>query len=330
MSKPTIDLRARPAATTTRTTTQRIGPLRPGTILTTATPLTEAERAVLARAGAVLPPPEAVGAGVVAQAKAQLAKEPAAVCRTDAAPLVMPEPVPMEALPEEQQAEMLQGLSAYREALARPGEYPDIRPAKTEPAPAGTPTDPATVVPASSAAPEKHFCAHCGWDQARPDEDVDEQDKLVFLQSVLGMQRYRKAYRLLGGRLTVVFRTLTAAESDACFTQAAYDNEGGGIVDAGQYFRTVHDYRLCLGLAHIDYGQKKFDLPEMDGYQTDPPPKNATKLKQIVPFVYDRVLIQESVRRACALAYYRFQRLVERLEARVDDPNFWPAIEGQP
>lgn len=221
--------------------------------------------------------------------------------------------VELEKLPEDRQKAIKEAVTKFREAVDSHKEAePEALPS------AGTDQPPLN-------------CPHCGWDQKNIDpETPSDTDKLNFLQSTLGQTRFYKEYDLMGGHVKVAFRTLTSEEADMCYTQAALDAEAGLINDFGKYLRTLADYRLCLGLFRLDTGRYKHELPDMDGYKTDMPGKKETKLKQIVPHIYDKVLVQEPIRAACAAAFHRFQRMTELLVAHVDDPNFWSAIEGQP
>lgn len=177
--------------------------------------------------------------------------------------------------------------------------------------------------------PEDLTCQHCGWERKRADpEEPSDVDKLNFIQSILGQISFRKSYTLLGDRIKVEFRTLTSEESDMTFTQVAYDVGKGDILEENSYFRTLADYRMCLGLASYTTTNGKQVLPgNVHEWQTDKVEGKNTKLIHIVPWLYDNVLTGDSIRRAIAASFFRFQRLVERLEAHVDDPNFWPAIE---
>jgi hypothetical protein len=188
-------------------------------------------------------------------------------------------------------------------------------------------------MPGTGSGIEQPFCQHCGWDLKKQDPgQLEELDKLGFLQSVLGQIPFYKSYDLLGGRLTVTFRTLTSEESDMAFTQIAWDAGRGEILDEGQYFRTLADYRMAMGLSAIrTVDGVVHNLPDsMDKWETDAVQPKATKLVHIVPWIYKNVLKSESVRRAVATCFYRFQRMVEHMEAHFDDPNFWQAIEKLP
>lgn len=179
--------------------------------------------------------------------------------------------------------------------------------------------------PTSSGALELTNCPHCGWKLDRADpEDPSDVDKANFVQSILGQIPFKKAYSLLNDKLVVEFRTLTSEESDLVFTQASYDAQQLQISDEGKYFRTIADYRLCLGLACIKFQDKTTRFPEsLDDWKLDAPKDRNTKLKPLTIKLYSSELKLESLRRAISTQFFRFQRLVEKLEAHVDSPDFW-------
>lgn len=180
--------------------------------------------------------------------------------------------------------------------------------------------------------PEKANCQHCGWDLKKDEpEQATDLDKLNFVQSVLGQIPFKKQYELLGGRMLVTFRSLSSEESDMTFTQVAWDAGRGDILEEGQYFRTLTDYRMVLSLSSIKTADGvSHNLPDsVHSWNTDKVPAKATKLIHIVPWVYSNILKADSLRRAVAACHYRFQRLLENMEAHIDDSDFWSAIEKQ-
>jgi hypothetical protein len=54
-----------------------------------------------------------------------------------------------------------------------------------------------------------------------------------------------------------------------------------------------------------------------------------TALPVLENWLHDNALVSESMRRVVGLEHQRFQRLVEMLEARVDDSDFWKGIAQQ-
>jgi hypothetical protein len=183
-------------------------------------------------------------------------------------------------------------------------------------------------LPTSGAAEESKVCQHCGWERDRPDpEELSEVDKGNFVQSILGQIPFRKRYKLLGGNVLIEFRNLDSYESDIIWMQTSLDAKAGDILDEAKYIRTLADYRMCLGLALVKIGSNTYKFPDsLEEWNLDP--KSPTKgLKELVAQIYKTALKSESLRHAVASQFFRFQRLVERLEAHVDRPDFWKAIE---
>ncbi len=174
-------------------------------------------------------------------------------------------------------------------------------------------------------------CQHCGWKLNVPENEPSREDRLSFLASVLGQTRWRKEYTFMDGGAAVIFRTLTTEEADLAFTQTAFDAQSGKILDEDRYFRTLMDYRLAMSLEKLRLKDKTILVPEIGSseYKTDTPPKGATKLIYVLPWIYDNVLSTEQLRRIAGSNLFRFQRLVEQLEARVDDQDFWKATGAQ-
>lgn len=251
---------------------------------------------------------------------------------TAAQPLNLPEAVDLDKLPPERQQSILAAIEQLGQGFKPEDVGKD----------AGTTVDLSTKtkseepkansVPEAGGLPPQKNCQHCGWDLTRPEPaNPSDEDKLNFLQATIGQRPFSKTYSLLAGKLSVTLRTLSADESDLCFTQVAYDVEAGMILDPGQYFRTLSDYKLCLAIAKLETDSLKINLPDsVDKWQTDEPPPKNTKIKYIVNHIYDKVLVQETLRRAVAMIYIRFEQLGNELVARVDDVPFWSAIVGRP
>lgn len=211
-------------------------------------------------------------------------------------------------------------MTAERKGLTKvKSETPTSEPKKVEPA-----------LPTAGGTEPQSNCPNCGHQMSKTDvPEVTRDDKLSFLVSVLGQQRWKKEYSLLNGELIATFRTLTTAEADLAFTQAAFDAQNGKIVEEGQYLRTLMDYRLAMSLESLKLKGKTVRVPEMysDDWKVDVPPKGSTRLTFILPWFYDNVLTTEQLRRMIGSTMFRFQRLTEKLEARIDDEDFWKATE---
>jgi hypothetical protein len=187
-----------------------------------------------------------------------------------------------------------------------------------------------TKFEASAPAP----CEHCGWD---PDMKVmsnpTKVDKYHFLASVLGGTRFYKELDLFGGQVTVVFRTLTTEEADVALQQTAFDHRDGKVPDQGEFFRVYSNYRLAMSIEKMSTPGSADTIPILADIEWDAPPASEdpqTALPKLEAWLHENVLNSESMRRVVGLEHQRFQRLVENLEARVDDADFWKGIGQQP
>lgn len=174
-------------------------------------------------------------------------------------------------------------------------------------------------------------CQHCGWQHDKPDTLVPtDADKYAFLASVLGNQRFHKRLELLGGKVVVTFRTLLSHEASDCLEQVAADTHAGAVRGEGEWWRQHMLYRLCCGIESIAIdGVGLKSLPALTQVQFDEA-RYKTALPSLVAYVFRELLPQENVRRFVGREFLRFQKLTEKLEARLDDADFWKGIEGQP
>lgn len=178
-------------------------------------------------------------------------------------------------------------------------------------------------------------CPHCDWPLSMPDiPEPSNIDKQAFLQSILGQKPFVKEYDLLGGALRVTFRTLTSKELDVVFAQAAYDRQQHNLSEI-DFWEKVNRYRLYLQLLKLEApGQYTFDLPDGLSPETNvyaqahwklPEPEHPrdTGLPHIEQFIISDVLSSEILYGAIHNKCARYNRLVAKLGALVDNSDFW-------
>lgn len=176
-------------------------------------------------------------------------------------------------------------------------------------------------------------CKHCGWDSNN--KEVPEpaiQDKRDFLASILGGTRFYKDVNLFGESVTVRYRTLLTEEADLALQQTSYDFRDGLIPDQGEFYRIFTNYRLAMSIEQISTPSLVHDVPAVQDIEWDAPSLGdpaQTALPVLENWLHDNALVSESMRRVVGLEHQRFQRLVEMLEARVDDSDFWKGIAQQ-
>ena len=159
-------------------------------------------------------------------------------------------------------------------------------------------------------------CPHCGWDLKLDDPtEVDADDKMVFIQSIMGNKRFVKTYELLGGGLHITFRTLTTKEMDLIYAQLNYEQNRGEVASMDDYYEKLMRYRMCLSVMKFDAGEGGIveEYPEVDSFDTPVDTgddKENTKLFYMLKFFYDKVITSESISRMLGKVLAKFNRLV--------------------
>jgi len=185
-------------------------------------------------------------------------------------------------------------------------------------------------------------CPHCGWDLSAPAiPEPSYGEKQAFLQSILGQKPFLKDYVLLGGAVRARFRTLTTPEIDTVFKQVLWERQQGMIATVEDYWEKINRYRLYLQLSRLEGKQPEgflHDLP--DGYTREANPgavsfwkfecpPEQTGLPLIENWLIANVLRTESLQRVINNQCSQFNRLVARLEALVDNSDFWSKTAEQ-
>jgi hypothetical protein len=186
-------------------------------------------------------------------------------------------------------------------------------------------------------------CVHCGWDQQKPTiPEPEYTEKMVFLQAILGQRLYTKTTMVFGGKLKITFRTLTVQEIDAMYQEAFRAQKAGIIVSASDYYEYLNRLRLHLQLTGLSasVGTLHITLPDGLDRSTNPDAKtvweeflpkkegeSGSLLEQIQAYILSHVLKTEQLQRIITRECNQFNQLVVKLEACVDDPNFWKETE---
>jgi len=151
--------------------------------------------------------------------------------------------------------------------------------------------------------------------------------------SILGGTRFYKDAQLFGESVTVRYRTLLTEEADLALQQTSYDFRDGTIPDQGEFYRVFSNYRLAMSIESVSTPSIVHAIPTLDEIEWDVPGEGEpaqTAVPVLEKWLHENVLSSESMRRVIGLEHQRFQRLVEMLEARVDDSDFWKGIESGP
>lgn len=210
------------------------------------------------------------------------------------------------------------GFNPFLKA-AEPAEPPQE--AAEAPEPMGEPVDPAGADLAEKE--PQRICARCGHIHGTPMVEVTDTDKYHYCQTILGSQRFRKVYEAYGGRLKFTFRSLTPLESNMAFDQADNDMATSKITTGMQYMRRLEDYRLAMALERLERQDKApMEFQEVNelAYADD---VFTTPLPQLIEFIHGKVFVSDHVRRTVGQHWMVFQQLLETLEAKARDPDFF-------
>lgn len=174
-----------------------------------------------------------------------------------------------------------------------------------------------------------HHCPRCLFNLSQTYAvEPTERDRTAFVATILGGGRFFKSFVLMGSRLTVSLRSLTAAETDLIFQQLRIDQLSGKILGDADYFARMNLYRLCCMVDRITDGEGKTvaHVPEIFSIPYDEPTIGEPQETRLVPMLKwfrEEVCPSESLLHILARQHADFQRLIEALEAQTSEPSFW-------
>lgn len=167
---------------------------------------------------------------------------------------------------------------------------------------------------------EPQTCPRCGWDVSIKEPPVSASEKTAFLLSVMGGAPYIKPFSLFGGHLTVTLRTLTTHELDQCAIAArkyAKDHED----DPAAYTNTIFiRYRAALQLVEWATTETKITCPVSLASW-------GQSVGEVAEDVFGNCCREEVAQRTLLNTVAEFNSTVGLLEANVQNPDFWPAID---
>lgn len=211
-----------------------------------------------------------------------------------------------------------------REEKSVPAETEDPQPDLSQPA-KGLP--PMTNIAGTADAVMPHVqCPRCSYFVDQPVAQPTDSDKQLFIQCIMGGQRFEKMYSVFNGKIAFVLRTLLPSESELVLMQLDEDCEKHRVVTHAQYMRYLQDYRLAAGLKVIHReGRAPVQLQPVGDIPYDKE-QYKTALPQLTKYVQDNLFVTDHLRHIIGLQWAHFQRLVELMEVRAEDPDFWLAI----
>jgi len=191
----------------------------------------------------------------------------------------------------------------------------------------------------------KQICVQCGWDQdIATIPEPEHKDKIGFLQSVLGHKVFSKKYKMFGGNLRITFRTLSIREIDTLYQAAFLAQKEERILTATDYYEYLNRLRLYLQLTSFSAKTSSLQIRLPEGLSRDTHEgcesywdeflqkegifdKEKALIQQVSDYVIDKVMKTEHLQRTITHECSKFNRLVAKLEASVDNPDFWNETE---
>lgn len=206
--------------------------------------------------------------------------------------------------------------------------------AETAPPPPKAAETPQAAPATGVAEPHAATCQRCHWPLQLPfNVEISMQDKQAFLAAILGLARFEKRYELMGGNLSVIFRSLSSQETAILQQQLGAMVRSGEIIGDGEYWANMHEFRLVMAVKQIMVGQNViYTVPDLLTWDKEHPAKEGDKVQptsipRMREYLYAEGAKQEPVRRMLGQTHSNFQRLVEALEFMTNDPDFWKGIE---
>jgi len=191
----------------------------------------------------------------------------------------------------------------------------------------------------------KQICVQCGWDQdVQTIPDPEHKDKISFLQAILGHKVFSKKYTMFGGNLRITFRTLAIREIDVLYQAAFAAQRDERILTASDYYEYLNRLRLYLQLTSFSAKTTSLQIKLPEGLSRDTHEgcnsywdeflqnegifdKEKALIHQVSDYVIDKVMKTEHLQRTITHECSKFNRLVAKLEASVDNPDFWNETE---
>jgi len=167
-------------------------------------------------------------------------------------------------------------------------------------------------------------------DQGKDAIVIDYTDKVNYVVAIMSGKPFRKLYNLLGGRLQITFKQPSTMQSEMVMTQIVQSSRSG-LTDQAENLRAGYSYRTLLSLDSIsldgsiwefsDYVNDYID-ENIDKILPTPLPQLVKNMCNIAPFT------SETVWHLCHEYSRKFAELIDKLESKADDPNFWDGIEA--
>lgn len=182
---------------------------------------------------------------------------------------------------------------------------------------------------------EDATCKHCQRDLAslRSMVKPTEEDKKAWMRHILGEERFRKEFVLMGGKLKVTMRSRTAEETDLIFQQLNRDAVSGIIPNIAAfanptYYARLHRITAVISLDRIELeqaGPNPVVFPPIGQAYTASEGKSLVEVAE--PAIIGRIK-HEAVVNSVTWCARAFEGICRELLERMNDSNFWKTAGG--
>lgn len=145
-------------------------------------------------------------------------------------------------------------------------------------------------------------------DISRP--NISAEDKLAFVEAVLGEKPYAKSYALFGGKIQARFQDRSVDDSEAMYKQLDEDYKKGEIQSDEQWQVALDRYLMTCGLAQLSMEREKGPFDMSGTFQ-----ERLIRLMKLPQPIY-RALMEVS---------RKFENEVNFMVEKAGDPDFWKA-----
>jgi len=164
-------------------------------------------------------------------------------------------------------------------------------------------------------------CPRCNHDLNGELVTPTNEDVAAYLAAIMGEARFRKEINLFGGRVKVVFRGLLPREVDMALQLADQEMANGKIQHIMQYVRIAETYKMAMGVESVTRaGQGPVTLPEVDAIDVDEGESPILALKE---YIDNDICTTDSLRRAISSQWVQFNQVLQYMEAKAEDPDFF-------
>lgn len=170
-------------------------------------------------------------------------------------------------------------------------------------------------------------CRRCGHPAGQACEiEVTDQDKFEFVQSMLGLQPFRKTVEILGGRLKLTIRTLTPEELELVWKQVYSDYRNGQLQNQLDENERLRAYTTALRITAITGLAQRVTIPQTLAEWRTVVKATDESLIAAIWKQFRAIVPTESMYRLFTTAAADFTKLVLKLEANSTNPDFFKAV----